>query len=100
MQFDLSKKDWSFTAVTSCLLAGTRLPLGAAAEGCTRTLHSTHTAAYWAAETKGMDFSSEDKVDAVGFNRIVWRGLMATPYPTERSGAELSLQGPGPRRQP
>ncbi|MGH8326717.1 MAG: phosphoesterase, partial [Steroidobacteraceae bacterium] len=98
--FDLGRKDWSFTAVPSCLLAGTTLPLGAARASCAKALHSTHSAAYWALETRGMDFSSEDKVDAVGFNRIVWRGLMNAPYPTDRSGAELSLQEPTPRRRP
>jgi hypothetical protein len=98
--FDMSRKDWSFTAVPSCLLAGTTLPLGAARESCTQALHPTQTAAYWAAATQGMDFSSEDKVDAVGFNRIVWRGLMATPYPAARSGAELSLRAREPTRQP
>ena len=98
--FDMSRKDWSFTAVPSCLLTGTKLPLGAAGDRCARALHPTHTAAYWAAATKGMDFSSEDKVDAVGFNRIVWRGLMDTPYPAERSGAELSLRGTEPTQRP
>jgi hypothetical protein len=28
-------------------------------------------------------------VDAAGFNRIVWQGLMTEPYPAERSGADL-----------
>ncbi|HXS20932.1 MAG TPA: bifunctional YncE family protein/alkaline phosphatase family protein [Steroidobacteraceae bacterium] len=91
--FDMRQKDWSFTAVPSCLLTGTKLPLGAAAESCGHALQSTHTAAYWAAETKGMDFSSEDKVDAVGFNRIVWRGVMETPYPAERSGLDMRRSG-------
>jgi len=39
-------------------------------------------------------------VDAVGFNRIVWRGLMDTPYPAGRSGAELSLRGTEPTQRP
>jgi hypothetical protein len=98
--FDMTRKDWSFTAVPSCLLTGTQLPLGAGAQSCAKALRPTHSAAYWAAATKGMDFSSEDKVDAVGFNRIVWHGLMNTPYPAERSGAELSLREPAPMRQP
>ena len=91
--FDLRQKDWSFTAVPSCLLTGTKLPLGAAADSCAKTLQSTHTAAYWASATKGMDFTSEDKVDAVEFNRIVWRGLMNEPYPAERSGEDLRVSG-------
>jgi hypothetical protein len=44
-----------------------------------------------------MDFSIEDKVDAVGFNRIVWQGLMSTPYPEQRSGADLRDSAPRPR---
>jgi DNA-binding beta-propeller fold protein YncE len=86
--FDMTRKDWSFTASPSCLLAGTKLPIGAI-PGCATALQPTHGAAYWAAQTQGMDFSSEDKVDAVGFNRIVWRGLMDRPYPDDRSGLDL-----------
>ena len=91
--FDLRQKDWSFTAVPSCLLTGTKLPLGVAAESCSKALRSTHTAAYWASATRGLDFSSEDKVDAIGFNRIVWRGLMEQPYPSERSGKDMRGSG-------
>jgi hypothetical protein len=91
--FDLTQKDWSFTAVPSCLLTGTRLPLGTARRSCPQASQSTHTAAYWAAATRTMDFSSEDRVDAVGFNRIVWRGLMDKPYPAERSGADMRGAG-------
>jgi len=86
--FDLKQADWSYEAVPSALLADTKLPLPAAAKPGA-VLHSTHDGAYWAAKTRGMDFSSEDRVDAVGFNRIVWQGLMATPYPETRSGADL-----------
>jgi hypothetical protein len=42
-----------------------------------------------------MDFSSEDRVDAVGFNRIVWQGLMSTPYPESRSGLDLRSKSSG-----
>ena len=34
-----------------------------------------HNAAYWARVTKGFDFSTEDKVDPVAFNRILWQGM-------------------------
>jgi hypothetical protein len=40
-----------------------------------------HTARYWAEKTKGFDFREEDRVDAQLFNRIVWEGLMNSPYP-------------------
>jgi len=85
--FDLKQAAWSFSATPSQLLADTQLPIpGLAKSGA---LHSTHDGAYWAAKTRGMDFSSEDKVDAVGFNQIVWQGLMKGPYPEERSGTDL-----------
>ncbi len=87
--FDLKQKDWTFRAEPSCFLAGTRLPIGAARGTCLARLQPTHDAAYWAAQTRDMDFSSEDKIDPVRFNRIVWRGLLDTPYPTARSGADM-----------
>ena len=48
-----------------------------------------HYAAYWAAKTANFDFRGEDRVDAEEFNRIIWEGLMSTPYPTERSHLDL-----------
>jgi YVTN family beta-propeller protein len=90
--FDLKQADWSFKAVPSVLLANTQLPIPAILKTGETAPAPTHPAAYWARVTKGMDFSSEDKVDAVGFNRIVWLGLMKTPYPEERSGADLRKQ--------
>ncbi|HEY6515363.1 MAG TPA: bifunctional YncE family protein/alkaline phosphatase family protein [Steroidobacteraceae bacterium] len=98
--FDLRQKDWSFRAAPSCLLAGTRLPLHGAPKTCAAAMRPTHDVAYWAARTGGMDFSSEDKVDPIRFNRIVWHGLMDTPYPTARSGMQFSWREPAPTRQP
>ena len=50
----------------------------------------THDAAWWEAQTKGFDFSQEDRVPTELFNRVIWRGLKgATRYPTFRSGADL-----------
>jgi YVTN family beta-propeller protein len=85
--FDLKQKDWSFAAAPSAYLAKTQLPIAWPAG--THALSPTHGAAWWAARTAGMDFSSEDKLDAVGFNRIVWEGLMTAPYPEQRNGADL-----------
>jgi hypothetical protein len=35
-----------------------------------------------------LDFSSEDKVDAVAYNKILWEGLMGSkPYRTGREPA-------------
>ena len=87
--FDLKQKDWAYKAVASDLLAGTQLPIpkpsGRPAP------HPTHDAAYWAAATRGMDFSVEDRVDPRGFNQILWRGMMGSkPYPSNSNGLDLS----------
>ena len=35
-----------------------------------------------------MDFSQEDRLDAVAYNQLLWRGLMAgKPYPATRQKA-------------
>ncbi len=46
---------------------------------------------WWALATKGFNFSSEDKVDAEQFNRLLWAGIMGdrVPYPTARSHKNL-----------
>lgn len=44
------------------------------------------------AHTKGMDFSVEDHLDSNKFNHVVWTGTMGNkPYPSERNGADLSV---------
>jgi DNA-binding beta-propeller fold protein YncE len=34
-----------------------------------------HDRTWWAARTAGFDFSSEDKIDADAFNRVLWEGV-------------------------
>jgi hypothetical protein len=42
----------------------------------------SHDAAWWAAHTKGYDWSSEDRIPADEYNRVQWEGLKgSTPYP-------------------
>ena len=50
-----------------------------------------HDAAWWAAKTRGFDFSDADRVDADAFNRVLWQGTMGDklPYPTVRSRRDL-----------
>ncbi len=49
-----------------------------------------HDAAYWEEQTRGFDFSAEDRIDAEQFNLVLWKGLMGEkPYPVERSGSDL-----------
>lgn len=88
--FDLQRREWSYTAVPSDLLAGTQLPIPKKSGDLPRP---THDAAYWADATRGMDFSVEDRVDPVAFNQILWKGMMGEkPYPTASSGDDLREQ--------
>jgi YVTN family beta-propeller protein len=50
-----------------------------------------HNGAWWSEQTKGFDFSKEDRVDAGLYNLILWKGVMGenTPYPLARSGLNL-----------
>jgi len=57
----------------------------------TPAIASRHDGKWWAQQTKGFDFSVEDRINADAFNRIVWAGIMGdrVPYPTQRSRANL-----------
>jgi DNA-binding beta-propeller fold protein YncE len=86
--FDITSSGaWTFTAVASTLLKSTTLLSSAQqpdskvqfAEG--PVLKPTHNAKYWAAKTRGFDFSGEDRVPADLYNRILWEGLKGTPAP-------------------
>lgn len=84
---------WSYSATPSQYLMppNTTLPIAAAASAhLASTPRPTHDAAWWAAKTRGMDFSKEDMNDPAAFNRIIWEGMKGdSPYPTTRSGAEM-----------
>jgi YVTN family beta-propeller protein len=85
--FDLSQRHWSFTAKPSTLLAGTQLPIAPSAfTGLMRK--PARPASYWIEKTRGFDFSVEDRVDALAYNRILWEGLMhGRPYPAAHGAA-------------
>ena len=86
--FDVNLKPWTYTAIPSTMLYNTQLPLPPRPQANLR--RPTHDAAYWAAATKGMDFSVEDRLDPLVFNQVLWRGLMGSrPYPGMSSGADL-----------
>jgi YVTN family beta-propeller protein len=83
--FDLRQHDWTFSAQPSDILrTSTTLPLPPKPAGAViLPLHPKHDAAWWAARTKGFDFSAEDRIDAEAFNRVLWTGLKGDkPYPT------------------
>jgi hypothetical protein len=56
----------------------------------TPVLPELHDAAWWADSMKHFNFHSEDRLDTMAFNRILWQGTMGNmPYPTVRSGLDL-----------
>ncbi len=92
--FDIKQAAWKFTAVPSQLLAQTQLPIPpskfAPGTATAAQLKPLHTGAWWAAHTRGMDFSVEDHLDSNKFNHLVWTGTMGNkPYPTQRNGKDL-----------
>jgi len=86
--FDIqSSGSWTFNAVASTLLKSTTLGLDPKkvefASG--RTLKPTHDAQYWAAKTRGFDFSAEDRVPAELYNKILWEGLKGKAAPAAKT---------------
>ena len=86
--FDLSQQAWNYHAVASTVLedSATSLPPTTTfAEG--PRIHPAHDATYCANETKGFDWSGEDRAPAGLFNRVLWEGLMpGRPDPAVRDG--------------
>lgn len=75
--FDLTQgPNWSFKATPADVLYSTQLPLPPRTAAGPIAL-PRHDAAWWAAETRGFDWSSEDKNDAAAFNAVLAKGLSA-----------------------
>jgi hypothetical protein len=87
--FNISQPStWSFNATPSSYLYNTTLPLPTPVAGLVIP-KPTHDAKYWAKVTRGLDFSKEDRVDPVAYNRIIWKGLKGDKlYPGDASLAE------------
>ena len=83
--------NWTYSAVPSALLLATQLPIAkkGAALKVVPVPRPLHDAAWWAEKTKGFTFVKEDLNDATAYNRVLWEGAMARPYPTTRSGLDL-----------
>jgi YVTN family beta-propeller protein len=74
--FDLKQSKWIYSATPSAALAQTQLPIAFKREGGTLPkFANAHPPAYWAAKTKGYDWSKEDRIPSVAFNRVLWEGL-------------------------
>ncbi len=91
--FDTEQRSWKFKAIPSDYLKQTTLPIKFdATNSAEATLKPLHDGAWWAAQTKGMDFQVEDHLDTPKFNRVLWQGTMGNvPYPSQRSGADLRI---------
>jgi DNA-binding beta-propeller fold protein YncE len=91
--FDLHQRKWSFDAVPSAYLQNTTLPITfTSANTVGPPLKPLHDAAWWAQQTKGMNFSVEDKLDTAKYNRVLWLGTIGErPIPAVRSGADLRI---------
>lgn len=86
--FNTTPSTWSFTPTVPAGLYSANLSLTAPVGLVVPK--PTHTGEYWARATKGMDFTSEDRMDFAEYNHILWRGLMGNrPYPSRPSGKDL-----------
>ena len=93
--FDVTSSGaWTFTAVASTLLKATTVL--SMAQPANRVLYAegpdlkpTHNASYWAAKTRGFDFSGEDRVPRDLYNRILWEGLKRTPAPVPHTQFQM-----------
>jgi hypothetical protein len=79
--FDLKQISWTYMATAARMLVGTDLPLPPSVAKL-KPLEPTHSAAYWARATRGMNFRGEDNFNFARYNHILWKGLMGSrPYP-------------------
>jgi len=89
--FNISQAGWTYSAIPSSYLYNTSLPiLNKYVQNRDAIPHPTHDAAWWEAQTKGMDFSQEDRIPTEKFNRILWKGMMGKPYPALKPGKTVS----------
>ena len=88
--FQSNVEPWTYSALVPQVLRTTALPLPAPISAQAYA-SPRHDAKYWQSKTRGMDFAEADDLDTPRFNRILWEGMMGrTPYPVNRSGADLS----------
>jgi len=93
--FDLSQDRWTYKALVPPILYSTDLPLPP--DQSPEATCPGPDAAYWEIAMKGQDFTTEDHLDADGFNKALWKGLAgerAQPGPTGkdlRQGRDVLL---------
>lgn len=88
--FDLNQSQWNYKAILPAPIA-TELHSASQLAGNAPEFHDAEPAAYWARQTRGFDWTQEDRVPAVLFNQILWKGLTGgLPYPRARGGQDFS----------
>jgi hypothetical protein len=90
--FDLHAATWHFTALASPILKKTGLNTAAmqfvSGSGIDPNLRPTHDQDWWAQRTRGYNWSSEDKIPAAAYNRLLWQGMKGDiPYPGTTTAA-------------
>jgi YVTN family beta-propeller protein len=94
-----SSGSWTYTPVASTILKTTTLNLAQAqTDGGVKfaagpNIKPKHNAAYWTKVTAGFDFSQADQVPPARFNKVLWAGLMSSPYPAIKDQAAVNNGG-------
>ena len=93
--FDIHQgADWTYTGIWAQPLTATRLPQPAGSTGHA-IWHEAHDAHWWAAQTRGYDWTQEDRIPTRDYDHVLWRGLMRShPYPRTPGTAGTSSPAP------
>ena len=95
--FDDVALPWTYRAIVPEVLRTTQLPLPA--RTAENSLSMPPLVAYskprgdvnyWVKAMAGQNFEREDALDEPRYNRALWKGLKATPYPAVRHGRNMS----------
>jgi hypothetical protein len=98
--FDLTKSTWSYTSLVPTILrTSSTLPLPVKTSlnslpDTKRNLLASkprHSAKWWASRMAGQNFDTEDDLDTLSYNRVLWEGMKGkrVRYPEIRTGADL-----------
>jgi hypothetical protein len=83
--FDLSQQAWQYTATLSPFLKGTVDATPGVKFADNDPAIPVRTAAWWGEQTKGFDWSKEDRVPSALFNQIIWKAFKGDqPYKVVR----------------
>jgi DNA-binding beta-propeller fold protein YncE len=93
--FDLNQATWTYRAAASPYLRGTADAVAGTHFSDNDVANPVHLASWWADQTKGFDWSREDRAPADLFNRVIWKGFNGDkPFPAIRHGAsKVSVVG-------